>query len=113
LWDSDALTKTTEKLLIVPQPRAGLWRVVIDATATGTAFNYTELITNPRFGSGTAEGSDEPRRIGARWNQKVSFELNAPVPFGYDAVAVLDVVDAESDLPPHPLRLTTQVFRLN
>ena len=113
LWGSDALTRTLEKILIVPAPRAGLWRVVIDATASGTAFNYTEIITNPRFGSGTAEGPDEPRRIGARWNQKVSFKMERPVPFGYEAVAVMDVIDRESDLPPHPLRLTTQVFKLH
>ena len=48
------LTKTLEKILIVPTPRAGLWRVVIDAGAPGTAFDYTEIITNDAFGSGTA-----------------------------------------------------------
>jgi hypothetical protein len=113
LWGSDAITKTMEKLLIVPQPRAGLWRVVVDATASGTAFKYSEIITNPRFGSGTADGPNEPRRIGARWNQTVSFQANEPVPFGYEAVAVMDVIDREGDQPPHPLRLTTQVFRLH
>jgi hypothetical protein len=114
-WGSDALTKATEKLLIVPQPRAGLWRVVIDATASGTAFNYAEIITNPLFGSGGAEGVDEPRRIGARWDQKVRFKpnVNAPAPFGYEAVAVMDVIDAGSNSSPRPLRLTTQVFKLN
>jgi hypothetical protein len=113
LVGSDAFTKTTEKLLIVSNPRAGLWRVVVDATGAGTAFKYSELITNPRFGSGTAEGANEPRRIGARWSQKVSFKANAPVPFGYDAVAVMDVIDPESDRSTPPLRLTTQVFKLN
>lgn len=113
LWDSDAFTKTTEKVLIVPKPRAGLWRVVVDASAMGTAFTYSEIITNPRFGSGTADGQDEPRRIGARWNQTVSFQIGEPVPFGYDAVAVMDVIDREGDQPPHPLRLTTQVFKLH
>jgi hypothetical protein len=113
LWGSDALTKTVEKFLIVPKPRVGLWRVVIDATASGTAYNYTELITNPRFGAGAAEGPDEPRKIGARWNQKVSFKVQAAMPFGYEAVAVMDVIDAQSDPGPNPLRMTTQVFALH
>lgn len=113
LWGSDALTKTTEKILIVPEPRAGLWRVVVDATAAGTAFKYSEVITNPHFGSGTADGTDEPRRIGARWNQSVSFRMQQPVPFGYEPVAVMDVLDREGDRAPHLLRLTTQVFKLH
>jgi len=113
LWGSDTFTKTTEKLLIVPQPRGGLWRVVVDASATGTSFKYAEIITNPRFGSGTADGQDELRRIGARWNQSVSFKIDEPVPFGYEAVAVMDVIDREGDPLPHPLRLTTQVFELH
>lgn len=132
LWDSDALTKTVEKFLIVPEPRAGLWRVVIDAGAAGTAFDYAEIITHPRFGSGTAAGEDEPRRTGARWNQKVSFQMREPVPFGYDAVAVMDVIDPGSEVqeraapysqepdsgdarnrPRRPLRMTTQVFKLS
>src|SRR5687768_3207695 len=59
LWGSDVFTRTTEKFLIVPGARAGLWRVVIDASAPGTAFKYTEIITNGYFGSGTADGPDE------------------------------------------------------
>jgi hypothetical protein len=111
LWGSDAFTKTTEKILIVPKPRAGLWRVVVDASASGTAFKYAEIITNPRFGSGTAEGQvDEPRRTGARWNQTVSFQVKEPVPFGYDAVAVMDVTDPKAEAAE---RLTTQVFKLS
>jgi hypothetical protein len=114
LWGSDAFTKTLEKILIAPNPRAGLWRVVIDASAAGTAFKYSEVITNPRFGSGTASGQDEPRRIGARWNQSVSFQSKQPVPFGYEAVAVMDVIDPESEAESsRPLPLTTQVFKLS
>lgn len=126
LWGSDVFTKTTDKLLIVPKPRGGLWRVVVDAGAAGTAFKYSELITHPRFGSGTAEGVDEPRRTGARWNQTVSYQVQEPVPFGYEAVGVMDVVDTESEAqeraarygdarmePLRPLRLTTQVFKLS
>lgn len=132
LWGSNVFTKTTEKVVIVPKPRAGLWRVVIDASAPGTAFKYTEIITNPRFGSGSAAGEDGPRRIGARWNQKLSFQAHEPVPFGYEAVAIMDVIDPESEAqeraapynnwqasgdarnqPLRPLRLTTQVFELS
>jgi hypothetical protein len=111
LLGSDAFTKTTEKILSVSKPRAGLWRVVVDASASGTAFKYSEIITNPRFGSGTADGQvDEPRRTGARWNQTVSFQVKEPVPFGYDAVAVMDVTDPGAETAE---RLTTQVFKLS
>jgi len=114
LWGSDVFTKTTEKILIAPNPRAGLWRVVVDAGLVGTPFKYSELITNPSFGSGQADGQNESRKTGARWNQSVSFEAQAAVPFGYDAVAVMDVIDAHSDAQPlRPLPLTTQVFKLS
>jgi hypothetical protein len=130
-WGSDVFTKTTEKFLIVPGARAGLWRIVIDAVAPGTAFNYSEIITSHSFGSGTVEGVDEPRRIGARWNQKVSFSVREPVPFGYEPVGIMDVIDEGSEeqedaapysdwmasgnarnRPLRPLRLTTQVIPL-
>lgn len=113
LRDSDALTRTLDKILIVPEPSPGLWRVVVDASAPGTAFKYSEVVTNPRFGSGKAGGTDEPRRIGARWNQSVSFRIQQPVAFGYEAVAVMDLIDREGDVGPRPVRLTTQVFKLN
>lgn len=132
LWGSDAFTKTTEKILIVPLPAPGPWRVVVDASAAGTAFTYAEIITNARFGTGSVAGEDEPRRTGARWNQQVSFQAHGRVPFGYDAVAVMDVIDAGGEAeeerapygdwqatgdarnePLRPLRLTTQVFKLS
>lgn len=125
LWGSDAFTRTTEKLLIVSKPRAGLWRVVVDAGAAGTAFKYAEIITNPRFGSGTAAEQNEARRIGARWSQTVSFQAQEPVPFGYDAVAVMDLIDSQAEEQERaaayadasnpslrPLRLTTKTFKL-
>lgn len=132
LWGSDVFTKTTEKFLIVTGAHPGLWRVVIDAGAAGTAFKYSEIITNDFFGSGAAVGPDEPRRIGARWNQQVSFKIREPVPFGYEPVGVMDVIDVESEAqeraapysdwqasgnalnqPLRPLRLTTQVIPLH
>lgn len=132
LWGSEAFTRPVSKALVVPNPRAGLWRVVVDATAPGTAFDYTEIVTHPRFGSGRAEGDGLERRTGARWNQKVSYQVAGTAPFGRDLVGLMDVVDLASEAderaapfsdwratgdgrnePLRPLRLTTQVIQLN
>ncbi|MBL8268006.1 hypothetical protein, partial [Steroidobacter sp.] len=131
LWDSDVLTRPVNKALVVPNPRSGLWRVVVDATAPGVAFEYTEIVTHPRFGSGTVEGNDVERRTGARWNQKVSYQVTLAPPFGHDLVGLMDVVDPASEgderaapfsdwqasgdgrnQPLRPLRLSTQVIAL-
>ena len=132
LWGSEVFTRPVAKSLVVPTPRAGLWRVVVDATAPGTAFEYTQIVTHPRFGSGTVAGENTARKTGARWNQKVSFQVGAAPPFGQDLVGLMDVIDPESETeeraapfsdwqatgdarnrPLRPLRLTTQVLRLD
>ncbi|MBM0107905.1 hypothetical protein JM946_24490 [Steroidobacter sp. S1-65] len=131
LWGSDVFTRPAAKALVVPNPRAGLWRVVVDATAPGTAFEYTQIVSHPRFGRGSVAGESVERRTGARWNQQVSYQVSAAPPFGYDLVGLMDVVDPGSeaeeraapfsdwqagedgrDLPLRPLRLSTQVMRL-
>jgi hypothetical protein len=131
LWGSDVLAKPVSKALVVPKPRAGLWRVVVDATAPGTAFEYTEIVTHPRFGTGRVEGESEERRTGARWNQNVSYQVAAPAPFGRELVGVMDVLDLGSETderaapfidwqatgdrrnePLRPLRLSTHVISL-
>ncbi|WP_161815640.1 hypothetical protein [Steroidobacter agaridevorans] len=132
LWGSEVFTRPVTKTLVVPTPRAGLWRVVVDATAPGTAFEYTQIVTHPRFGNGTVAGENTARKTGARWNQKVSFQVGAAAPFGYDLVGVMDIIDPDSEAderaapfsdwqatgdarnqPLRPLRLTTQVLRLD
>jgi hypothetical protein len=132
LWGSEVFTRPVTKTLVVPTPRAGLWRVVVDATAPGTAFEYTQIVTHPRFGSGTVAGENTARKTGARWNQKVSFQVSAAAPLGYDLVGLMDIVDPDSEAderaapfsdwratgdarnrPLRPVRLTTQVLRLD
>lgn len=132
LWGNEAFTRPVSKALVVPNPRAGLWRVVVDATAPGTAFEYTEIVTHPRFGTGRVEGESVERRTGARWNQKVSYQVIAAAPFGHDLVGLMDVLDLGSEAderaapfsdwratgdrrnePLRPLRLSTQVILLN
>lgn len=126
LWGSDVFSRAASKRLVVPDPRAGLWRVVVDATAPGTAFDYTEIVTHPRFGKGRVEGESVSRRTGARWNQNVAYELGDAAPFGRQWVGLMDIVDpdAEADeraapfsdqqasLRARPLRLSTQVIEL-
>src|SRR5690606_3557375 len=112
----------------VPNPRAGLWRAVVDATAPGTAFDYTEIVAHPRFGSGKVEGERVERRTGARWNQNVAFQVGDAAPFGRQLVGLMDVVDPDAEAderaapfsdeqtsghePNRPLRLSTQVINL-
>lgn len=132
LWGSDVFTRPVGKALVVPDPRAGLWRVVVDATAPGTAFEYTQIVTHARFGVGTVAEENAGRRTGARWNQQVSYRVSTPPPFGYDLVGVMDVLDLDSEAeeqaapfddwpatgdarnrPLRPLRLSTQVMPLS
>lgn len=132
LWGSEIFTRPVDKALVVPDPRPGVWRVVVDAIAAGTAFEYIQIVTHPRFGGGTVAGENVERRTGARWNQKVSFQVGEPPPFGYSLVGVMDVIDPDSEAdersapfsdwqasgdrrnqPLRPLRLTTQVAPLN
>lgn len=112
LWGSDVFTKTSEKNLVVPSPRAGLWKVVIDAGAADAAFNYAEIVTNPRFGSGAVAGENVSRRIGARWNQQVSYQVTGAAPFGYHLVGVMDVIDSDREAGER-VALTTQVVPLS
>ncbi|MDY6944176.1 MAG: hypothetical protein SXG53_00535 [Pseudomonadota bacterium] len=131
LWGSEVFTRPVGKALVVPEPRPGLWRVVVDAGAPGTAFEYTEIVAHPSLGSGRVDGESVERRTGARWNQKVSYEVNGAAPFARDLVGLMDVVDLASEAdeqaapfadwratgdrrnePLRPLRLTTQVIQL-
>jgi hypothetical protein len=123
LWGSDVFTRTLEKTLVVPNPRAGLWKAVIDAGTAGTAFKYTEIMTNGRFGAATVAGVDAARRVGARWHQQVSYRIDASPPFGYELVGLMDVTDpgseAEERAASHgdwgrlrPVRLATEVMQL-
>ncbi|HEY0940504.1 MAG TPA: hypothetical protein VGE08_10445 [Steroidobacter sp.] len=128
LWRSEVFTRPVSKALVVPNPRAGLWRAVVDATAPGTAFDYTEIVAHPRFGSSRVEGESVQRRTGARWHQKVAFQVGDAAPFGRDLVGLMDVVDSQTEADERaapfsdeqtsgagrdrPLRLSTQVVRL-
>ncbi len=136
LWGRDVFSKSSQKSLVVPTPRAGLWKAVVDIGAAGAAFKYAEIMTNPGFGIAKAGGEDAARRTAARWNQQVSYQLSAPVPFGYDPVGVMDVIDPimaaderdapygawengnedasgdRSDRRLRPVRLATQVIPL-
>lgn len=132
LWGSEVFTRPVTKNLVVPNPRAGVWRVVVDATAPGAAFEYTQIVTHPRFGTGAVEGENTERKTGARWHQKVSFQVGAAPPFGQDLVGLMDVIDVDSEAderaapfsdwqatgdarnqPLRPVRLTTQVMQLD
>jgi hypothetical protein len=120
LWGADAFSKMLEKTLFVRNPRVGSWKVVVDAGAAGVAFNYSEIMTNPRHGASTVAGEDAPRRVGARWHQEISYRIDAAPPFGYEMVGVMDVTDPGSEAqqraapygPLRPVRLATQVMPL-
>lgn len=125
LWGSEVFSRPVSKTLVVSNPRAGLWRAVVDATAPGTAFDYTEIVAHPRFGRGRVEGESMERRTGARWNQNVAFQVGDAAPFGRQPVGLMDVVDPETEADERaapfsdeqtsrnrPLRLSTQVIRL-
>jgi hypothetical protein len=128
LWDSNVFTKSSQKSLVVSLPHAGLWKAVVDTGVAGAAFKYTEIMTHQQFGAAKIAGEDQARRTGLRWNQRVSYEIDAPAPFGYALVGVMDVIDpgmaaderaapygeseTSGDARNRPVRLATQVIAL-
>jgi hypothetical protein len=129
LWDSN-LRNEQSKSLVVMKPRAGTWKVVIDAprTSTGVAFKLTDVMTHPKYGSASSTSSAANRASGSSWTHGMTFTLGATPPIGYDAVGVTDVVDdaverAEQEKPiakykPHispyrPARVGTAVIPLS
>ena len=107
LWDVDFVHGSRAELL-VRTPRPGKWKAVIDPARVPrgtTAFTYTEVMTQPAYGTVTVDTSVTPRATRARWIERAMVHAGAAVPTGRELVLVVDVVDRRSELDEtaHPL----------
>lgn len=65
----------SSKRVTIANPKAGKWIVVVDALSipSGRAqYEYTDLFTNPRFGTLAIADALQSRASGARWNVEAS-----------------------------------------
>ena len=129
LWDASTRESPRKSMLVV-KPRAGAWKVVIDAAKAdgGVApFTYTEILTHPAFGpaeAGLVATSDDE---GATFTVNAEFSPFKKPRMGYKWVGVADLFDeavekAEREnplgwfadhIPPYrPVRLATVVVTL-
>jgi hypothetical protein len=107
LWDVDFVHGMRAELL-VRAPRPGLWTAVVDPARVPsgtTGYRYTEVLTNPMYGSVTVDTAAVPRAAGARWTAEAVVHAGAPVPARRELVTVAEVVDqrAEAEERTHPL----------
>jgi hypothetical protein len=128
LWDL-TLRDGPRQSLLVTKPRAGAWKVVVDAVSknANAGFTYTEIMTSPKFGSVDRDNQAAQVKAGNSYSSTVAFTATGTPRVGYSSVGVADLVDeaverAEREHPigrfaPHlvpqrPTRLGTVVVPL-
>ena len=95
-----------EESVIVQNPAAGKWKIVVDALTVpsgSTAFEYLDVVFNPSYGMVSIADLPQERSVGARWTVKahtwISVAAHAPGREPYPAVLVQgQVKDAGSFL---------------
>jgi hypothetical protein len=128
LWDL-GLRDGPKQTFLVVKPRAGAWKVVVDASkAKGgkAGFKYTEVITSSKFG--VSDSSARPSASGRTYTLSAAFNPIGAPKLGYSWVGVADLFDdaverAEREnpigkfpdhLPPYrPARLATVIVPLS
>jgi hypothetical protein len=97
------------------QPKAGMWKVVVDASRApegGIAFDYTDAVADPALGSVAVTDVRRTRAVGARWMSQVNVWLAMPPPSGRDPRALLLVSATESGTTvPVALRMVPVVVK--
>jgi hypothetical protein len=85
-----------DESVIVQNPAAGKWKIVVDAAAVpsgSTTYEYLEVVFNPSYGMISVADLPQERSLGARWTTKahtwVSTAAHAPGREPYAALFVL------------------------
>jgi hypothetical protein len=102
LWDF-VMRKGPAQSLMVVKPRAGQWKVVVQANRAkrdSAAFTYSEVLTNPMYGSGDSSlrvtraslDTVRPRLI-----TRPTFTATGAPRTGYEWVGVTDLFDADAE----------------
>jgi hypothetical protein len=87
--DGDA---TGDEVVMVQNPAAGKWKVVVDASraATPAMFAYEDVVFNPAFGHVAVTDQPKDREIGARWSAKGQAWV-ASIPSGREPFAAVQL----------------------
>lgn len=91
--DGNAVRGGNESVMVV-NPAAGKWKVVVDAAnagESGVAFEYEDIVFNPAFGYVGVTDQPADRAVGASWTTRANIWAAGNVPPGrtaYSAVLV-------------------------
>ena len=87
--DGDA---TGDEVVMVQNPAAGKWKVVVDASraASPATYAYEDIIFNPAFGHVAVTDQPKERDIGAKWSAKGQAWV-ASIPPGREPFAAVQV----------------------
>ncbi len=101
LWDAEIVHGLRSELL-VRAPHPGLWKAVVDPvrvpTGSHTSFRYTQILTNPAYGTASVDPSVVPRGAGAEWAGSATVHRgSARPPNGSELVLVADLIDPVSE----------------
>ena len=79
-------------MVMVQNPAAGKWKVVLDASraAAPAAFAYEDVIFNPAFGHVAVTDQPKDRTIGASWSAKGQAWV-ASIPAGREPFAAVQI----------------------
>jgi hypothetical protein len=74
-----------DESVLIANPAAGKWKVVVDASRTGAegaAFEYEDIIFNPAFGAVSATDQPKERGAGESWVSQVNTWIAGNLPSG-------------------------------
>ncbi|MFC4313947.1 S8 family serine peptidase [Steroidobacter flavus] len=104
-----SLNPAGSESVVVNQPRAGQWKVVVDGAriASGRAdYKYSDVIFNPRYGTIAVTDVPVERAIGAQWTASANIWLAQSLPAGrepYGAILIgSDQLRAAARYPGSP-----------
>jgi hypothetical protein len=98
--DRERVRWGAEKSVWVPKPRAGTWKIVIDAAEAppeGIAIEYTDVVINPQLGSVSTTDFIRPRAVGTEWSSAISVWRAADLPADREPFAVFSIQDLFSN----------------
>jgi hypothetical protein len=93
------------------RPKAGLWRVVVDASrvpADGVQIEYRDIVADPALGDVSVSDTMGPRATGSRWTTTATVRFDGAAPAGREPVALFAVgamAERDQQLLPIGLRV--------
>lgn len=97
-----------DESVMVANPAAGKWKIVIDAFKTdslGTWFEYEDILLNPAFGVVAVTDQPKERAVGATWQTRVNAWTSGNLPAGRGPYAGLLLQAQAKGLDPFTIGL--------